>query len=50
MVDHFNLVLRKVRLLYGIETIGYHEYFHKIKHFIAINDTQQLIASYLPES
>ena len=42
MVDHFNLVLRKI--------MAYHEYFYKIKHFTAINDTQQLIASYLPES
>ena len=49
MVKHFNLVLRKVRFRDHI-IIGYHEYFHKIKHFIAINDTQQLIASYLPES
>ena len=46
MVKHFNLVLRKVRFI----IIGYHEYFHKIKHFIAINDAQQRIASYLPES
>ena len=46
MGKHFNSILRKVRFI----TIGYHEYFHKIKHFIAINDTQQLIASYLPES
>ena len=50
MGKHFNSILRKVRLLARSITIGYHEYFHKIKHFIAINDTQQLIASYLPES
>ena len=48
MGKHFNSILRKVRLDHII--IGYHEYFHKIKHFIAINDTQQRIASYLPES
>ena len=46
MGKHFNSILRKVRFI----IIGYHEYFHKIKHFIAINDTQQRIASYLPES
>ena len=43
MGKHFNSILRNI-------IIGYHEYFHKIKHFIAINDTQQRIASYLPES
>ena len=45
MVKHFNVVLRKDHII-----IGYNEYFHKIKHFIAINDTQQRIARYLPES